>query len=339
MELYRGAEIKTVYIGGGTPSILTPRQYEAVVKKLYELFDISRTAEFTLEANPESMDREKIRVWKSSGVNRISLGVQSFDDSVLEFWGRKTRRSDTIRAVAALSEEDIRNFNIDLILGIQVHRDRTASNGLFKRDLMEAVALDPSHLSVYILSLHSGRMSDLVNTAGVRLLDDKTCEKLYYFTVGYLSAHGYGQYEVSNFAKSGFASIHNLNYWKGGDYIGLGLGAVTTENGIRRKNTECFEKYIETSEKGFQPVEETEILGERELFYERIMLSLRMLHGIELSELKSGPHKKDRVELDNFIDELLNLGYAEKKSGRLALTPSGLFRSTYIISKLLTFFD
>jgi len=154
-----------------------------------------------------------------------------------------------------------------------------------------------------------------------------------------LTSHGYDQYEVSNFAKSGFASVHNINYWKGGEYIGLGLGAVTTTKGIRRKNTDCIEKYIEMSEKGFKPVVETEALGERELLYERIMLSLRMSRGIELSELERMANNKNNIILDNFINVLLDLGYAKKQSGYFSLTPSGFFRSNYIISKLLTFYD
>lgn len=335
MALYRGERINTVYIGGGTPSILTTRQFGFITEKLYSSFNIIQDAEFTLEANPESVDRQKVRAWKSSGINRVSLGVQSFEDSVLEQWARKTRRADSIRAVEILSEENINNFNIDLILGLQAGRDVAAGVGLFKKDLAEAAALKPAHISVYMLSIHEGGGFALSSEA--LLFDDSTYEKLYYRTVGFLSSFGYSQYEVSNFAKKGFRSKHNINYWRSGQYIGVGLGAVTTRNGIREKNTQDLGKYIEVAEKGLKPIAETEVLGKRELLYERIILALRMTGGIKLSELECMANVKYKVHLDRYINELQNLGYAEKKTDRLCLTSAGFFRSNYIIARLLRF--
>ena len=338
MSLYRGVKIDTIYIGGGTPSILTPKQFGFIVNALYTVFDVKPGAEFTIEANPESLDSEKVRTWKAFGVSRVSLGIQSLNDSVLEYWGRITRSEDSIRAVYILSSEQIRNVNIDLILGLQAVIGKTKGVELYKTDLARAAAFRPAHISVYMLYLQGKETSGTFGRR-IRLFDDKTYEQLYYHTVDFLLSCGFDHYEISNFAKTGFASLHNMNYWKGGAYIGLGPGAVSTEKGRREKNTEDLGKYIEALKKGKRPVSDTEILGEREVLCERIMLSLRTSGGIPISELKRRINKKSNPAFDNYLNELQNLGYAETKSDRLRLTPAGFFRSNYIISSLLRFFD
>jgi len=314
---------ETLYIGGGTPSVLGPGLWVELLEGLGERVDFSLLREFTVEANPETVDAEKADIWKAYGVSRVSLGVQSFDDFVLVRWGRGARKEDIIRAAGILGGFSL---SIDLILGLQaVHGDGGAD--VFRDDLDRLAELAPENCSVYMLTLYSRKLDfEFIPFA------DETYEKLYLSMVDFLESAGYEQYEISNFAKPGRESIHNIHYWMGHDYTGLGLGAVSTHGDRRLKNTEDLDLYLSALERGGEVPGEVEILDPEIKLRERIMLGLRTRAGVPVSLLEElhGPEDGWRET----AGMLAGQGLARLEEGRLALTPRGLLRSTSICAEL-----
>ena len=288
--------------------------------------------EYTVEANPESLSEESLKIWMDHGVNRISLGVQSFDDKVLAGIKRLTRRRDIQYAAELLYKRDVQNFNIDLILGIQ-------GKGIFKTDLKRAVSLKPAHMSVYLLSISASTpIKRMIKENSINILPDEGYEDLYYYTEDVLADSGYERYEVSNYSKPGFESRHNLNYWNGGEYIGVGLSAVSAIGNRRTKNCENIIEYYKIIEEGMKPVSETEYITSKKRAYEKIMLSLRTSMGIELRELIRLTAEDKLKNLFEFIDMLNKKGYTcSTVSGSLVLSKKGLFRSNSVIVEIWRF--
>ena len=260
MALYSGEVFQTLYLGGGTPSILSVEQISLIDRCLHDSFNLDGLREFTLEVNPETVDPERARRWIRAGVNRVSLGVQSFDGRVLSAHHRRAHPGDEHRAFQIFRQCGVANLNVDLILGLQlchaVPEEATAVS-IFEEDLNRAVALSPEHISLYILSLPEGSTSKAKEHLS---FSEQTVEKLYLYSVRFLTDHGFEQYEISNFARPGFESVHNRQYWRGGEYRGLGLGAVSTLGNRRMRNVETLQEYLHLTEGGRRPVGEVEIL-------------------------------------------------------------------------------
>lgn len=343
MSLYSGAEPETLYIGGGTPSILSPAQFEYLDLGMQRHFRLGSVREFSIEANPDSVDEGRIEAWLRAGVNRISLGVQSFDDTVLGTVGRVATEADILHAVRLFREADVPNFGIDLMLGLQPSYPKADPDrvfNLFRIDLEKTVNLHPAHISVYMLSISDetalGRMVSQCNHS---LLDDSTLEEMYLCAVEYLTGHGYLQYEVSNFAIPGNESLHNRNYWHGEDYIGLGLGAVSTAKGRRRRNREKLEDYTALVCAGKCPFEDVEMLDHATLLTERIMLSLRMTEGMDMGVLMQGLSEERANRLQTYLSSLFEYGLAERRGAHLALTARGFLKSNAIIADIVRVTD
>ncbi len=332
LSFYRGTGFETVYIGGGTPSIICIHDCKRLFKKVEEVVKPVPWMEYTVEANPESLSEESLKIWMDHGVNRISLGVQSFDDKVLAGIKRLTRRRDIQYAAELLYKRDVQNFNIDLILGIQ-------GKGIFKTDLKRAVSLKPAHMSVYLLSISASTpIKRMIKENSINILPDEGYEDLYYYTEDVLADSGYERYEVSNYSKPGFESRHNLNYWNGGEYIGVGLSAVSAIGNRRTKNCENIIEYYKIIEEGMKPVSETEYITPKKRAYEKIMLSLRTSMGIELRELIRLTAEDKLKNLFEFIDMLNKKGYTcSTVSGSLVLSQKGLFRSNSVIVEIWRF--
>lgn len=290
--------------------------------------------EYTVEANPESLSEEKLKVWMDYGANRISLGVQSFDDKVLAGIKRPARRRDIQHAAELLHKMAVQNFNIDLIMGIQ-------SKGIFKTDLKRAVSLKPMHMSVYLLSLSQGApLRKMIGENLTKILPEEEYEYLYHYTEDVLGGSGYKRYEVSNYSKPGFESRHNLNYWKGGEYVGAGLSAVSTIGNKRTKNCENLIDYYNMIEDGVKPVSENEIITPEKRACEKIMLSLRTCKGIELCEIIRFTAEDKLKDLFEFIDILNKNGYTcSTTSGSLVFSKKGLLRSNSVIAELWRFIE
>jgi oxygen-independent coproporphyrinogen-3 oxidase len=341
MALYRGVAPKTLYIGGGTPSVLDVEQFSILDGGLKRYFSLDCVREFSIEANPDTVDEERVEAWLNAGVNRISLGVQSFDDSVLAAVDRRTREKDILNAAKIMNEGGVANVGIDLMLGLQPSYRRADPErvfDIFTRDLRKAVSLGPSHISVYMLTVGAdtplGRMT---STCQHSILDDEDLENMYLYAVEFLAGYGFEQYELSNFALPGKESVHNMQYWQGKNYIGLGTGSVSTIGCTRTRNSEVLERYVECMHEQKKPVVHEEVLSGEALFVERIMLSLRMTRGLDMDALMSVVPEPRKSQLQLYVDSLSAHGLARCSGSRLQLTPSGMFRSNAIISDIVRF--
>jgi oxygen-independent coproporphyrinogen-3 oxidase len=290
------------------------RLFEAVNKN----YDLSDCIECTVECNPESTYRGLLGDLKSCGVNRISMGVQSFDDNELKFLGRPHNSKDVYKAYERIVSAGFENINLDLILAIT---NQTVKS--LEYNLNEICRLSPEHISAYILKIEE-------NTALGKLFtkdpDEEITEKMYLMTSEKLTAEGYEHYEVSNFAKPGFRSRHNMNYWQDGEYIAFGAGAYGYADGIRYRYSSDFRDFI--YKKGFAEKITEEKITETEKRKEKIMLSLRLSDGLSKEYIRG---KKDT----EFFQRLISRGLATEKPDAYALTPKGFLVSNSIINELM----
>jgi len=329
LSFYRGESIRTLYIGGGTPTFLEETQLARLFEAIQRLFDLSKIEECTIEANPESLSARKVNIFLNGCVNRVSLGVQSFDNRVMKTMQRPTRKRHTWHSVSLLRTAGIGNIGLDLILGVQ-------KEDQYKKDLDTVLKIMPAHISVYMLHIGSGTpLERMVKTGRFTPMGEQAYERLYGVTVDMLSDAGYSSYELSNFAQPRYECRHNINYWEGGGYIGAGLGAVSTIGAERTKNACSMRDYIRHIRAGTLPVTWREHLGERELRVEKLMLSLRMSKGLPVCELYGLAQTARRGLVRTFIEQLEHLGYAVRRRNRLSLSTSGIMRSDFIVTELL----
>lgn len=277
-QKYRGQKIDTVYIGGGTPTLLSETQLTRLNDIIYENFKIKRGAEFTIETNPDTLDLAKAKLLRSFDVNRVSVGAQSFNKKYLKFLGRTHTPTDIKKCFRILRAAGFKNIGIDLMFGFP-HQTLPE----LKKDLAAALSLKSEHLSVYNLTIEPtsrfSRFTPMLPTSN-RL------GKLYSFIISFLTKHGLHQYEVSNFAKPKKESAHNILYWQCHDYIGLGLGAHSHINGKRFWNISKLDQYLTRFESSSSPVEGSETFSPKERLTEALLFGLRMKKGIKLYELQ-----------------------------------------------------
>jgi len=309
----------TVYFGGGTPSYLGPRRLQKILKTVRKHYRIAPDAEVTLEANPDSIgDWRKLRALRKAGVNRISLGVQSADDKELQALGRPHTYTQAVDAVGAVRRAGIRNLSLDLIYGLPGQ-----TLALWQRTLNRAAALEPEHLSCYGLKVEEGTpLWD--RREGLDLPGDDAQADMYLWTVERLAALGYAQYEISNFAKPGFASRHNMKYWTLGEYAGFGPGAHSDFRGRRYAWARDLGAFLH----GRPPLAEDQTMTPRDREAERLMLSLRLVRGLDMAEERF-------PSLLPFLGRCEAVGYAVQEGSRWRLTPRGFLVSNQIIGELL----
>ena len=312
---YKNFKIDTIFIGGGTPTVLSSSQLEKLIAGINNIFDISDKYEMTIEANPKTLDNEKLAVLKAYGVNRISVGVQSFCDSELQAIGRIHNAKTANNTIELIKENGFDNFNIDLMTGLP---NQTKESLLHTLDC--AISLNPAHISCYSLILEEGTpLYDEYEKGVYSLVYDEYDRELYSFVCDYLMKNGYIQYEISNFSKKGFESKHNLKYWNCDEYIGLGVSAHSYLDGIRFYNTHNLCEYLNEN---FHSDEKT-ILSENDKISEYIIMRLRLYDGINEEEFYKR-FKKDfypiyKEIIDKFIENDLmiyeNNSYKLSKKG------------------------
>ena len=339
MALYSGAEPHTLYIGGGTPSLLDAQQFSYLHMGLRTHFRLGSVEEFSIEANPDTVDEDRLAAWSSAGVNRVSLGVQSFNNTVLKAVHRSAAEADILHAVKLLENADMHNFGIDLILGLQSlnsHGDAESAFDLFQNDVFKAVTLHPAHISMYMLSIaENTTLGRMLSGYEYAMLEDDVLEKMYLWAVEFLERHGYKQYELSNFALPGKESKHNMHYWRGEEYIGLGLGAVSTLGCMRTRNCKDLDAYCARIDAGKRAVEHEELLNRDIQTTEEIMLSLRMTDGLDIDQLMNGVSEGSADGLQAYLSSLFEHGFAKRSGSRLVLTPAGMLRSNAVISNIV----
>ncbi len=306
---YSRARFDTLYIGGGTPSLLSVEQLQKLFKIISKNFGtIKDFSESTLEANPESLTKEKVKFLKSAGLNRLSIGLQSFEDSTLKRIGRIHTVDMFLRAYET-ARAAFSNINVDLIAGLPGQTEKEFLAGLKK-----LIALQPEHISVYALQVEEGTP---FYRAGI-IADEDLVRNEWEQTHFLLTGQGYTHYEISNFARAGFESKHNLNYWNNGEYLGLGSAAASYQNGTRRSNVTSVTEYIARMQSSKSPTDFEEHLTDKEAAGEQIMLGLRKLGGVSLTAQQQDLFSSE-------IQDLTARGLVEQNRDLLKLTFEGMF--------------
>lgn len=321
--------VDTIFLGGGTPSILPLAGLEQIVAALTDTFTILENVEFTIECNPGTADREKFDAYRGLGMNRLSLGMQSAVDQELKNLGRIHTCSDAIEAFYMAREAGFENINIDLMSAIP---GQTMESCRFT--LQQAVSMGPEHLSAYSLIVEEDTpfYERYYNDPPV---DEDTDRAMYYMTRDVLRDSGYERYEISNYARKGFACRHNMKYWSGGDYIGFGLGASSKIGGTRYKNETELVRYMAQirQEKPVRAVEE--ILGISDEMSEFFVLGLRKSSGVSLAEFR----RRFSVDMNKIYGECIERSVKEGlltiDGDRVRFTDRGLDVSNYVLCRFI----
>jgi len=321
--------VDTVYFGGGTPSYLGAERLSRILRTIFDHYAVSPSAEITFEANPDSAcDASMLSALRQTGFNRISLGMQSADDKELQAIGRIHTHAQTEAAVAAARAAGFDNLSLDLIYGLP---EQTMAR--WQANLAAAMALEPEHLSCYGLKVEEGTPLHARRHA-VSLPDDEAQADFYLCTVDDLAKQGYAQYEVSNFAKPGRESRHNLKYWVLGEYLGFGPGAHSDFGGERFACGRDLAAYIAGTETGGPPLSEREILSPAQREGEWLMLNLRTAGGLVPAEYENR-FGHAFAPYEPFLRQCAQAGYAVFEQERWHLTPQGFLVSNQIIGALL----
>ena len=273
-------KIDTIFIGGGTPSLLAPRQLEAILKAVGDHFDLDGRLELTIEANPGEIAPGSMEVWRSLGINRLSMGFQSFQPDLLRFLGRLHSPETSLAAFDAARRAGFDNINADLLFNVPGQ-----SREQWQSDLAQLVALQPEHISAYSLTVESGTELDRrVRQGEVAMPPPETDREMLIQTWEYLGAQGYAGYEVSNYARPGRQCRHNLHYWRIDPYHGFGPAAHRFNGAVRSWNIRHLDGYVERLEMNRSPVAGRELLTEQENYNEKLAFGLRLREGISVTE-------------------------------------------------------
>jgi oxygen-independent coproporphyrinogen-3 oxidase len=310
--------VDTVFFGGGTPSLLQPDEVEGIVRLLKTQFTVDESAEVTLESNPGTVDQGKLRAFKDAGVNRLSIGVQSFYDRDLRFLTRIHSGSEAARTVEDAHAAGFSNVNIDLMFGLPGQTtERWAGN------LQQAADLSPSHLSCYSLTVEPNTvLAKLVASRQVSPVSQELDADLYEQTAHVLARYGFKQYEVSNFALDGYQCRHNLTYWNHAEYLGFGPSAHSFLGDRRWWNVRSVSAYGDALEQGLLPVAGEEQLSPEQLMMEEIFLGLRST-GIDLNGFCARHRRLLPGRFQQRMDDLLKRNLASTDGQRLWLTTKG----------------
>jgi len=277
--------IQTIYFGGGTPSYIESKYIIDILKELKQKFNISKDAEITIEINPGTVDEQKLQDYYNSGINRISFGLQSTKSELLKVIGRIHSYASFLDAYNLARKVGFKNINVDLMIGLPVQTLEDV-----QKDLEKIVQLKPEHISVYSLIVEEGTtIEQKINNKELYLPSEELERKMYWKVKNTLEEKEYKHYEISNFAKSGYESKHNLSCWNQEEYIGFGLAAHSYINNKRYSNTEELEKYILGVDAHIDPQIKTihEIQSKEDKMKEYMLLSLRKIEGIKISEFKN----------------------------------------------------
>lgn len=317
---YKGENLKTLYIGGGTPSIVDAKYY----KKILKLFSFEKDAEITIEINPETVDIEYLSALKEIGFNRISIGVQSFDDKILNSIGRVHNSARAIETVKAAQNVGFYNISVDFIYGLP---GQTLDG--FVNDLKKAVGLCVSHIALYGLKIEKGCKFFIQKPDA--LPDDDMQADMYLAAIKYLGENGFLHYEISNFCKPEKYSRHNLNYWNDGEYYGFGAAAHGYVNNVRYSNFPGLEQY----QNNFTQKQYSKVLSKKEQLEETIFLGFRKGEGINIQEINS----KFDIDFENLfskiIDKYVQSGHLIKTQTGYRLSDEGFLLSNIVLSEFI----
>ena len=317
--------IDSIFFGGGTPSLLEPQEFSLIVEEIKSSFAISDECEFTVECNPKTLTEQKLRVYSSLGVNRISLGLQSIHDNELKKLGRIHTFGDFLDSYELVRRCGFNNVNVDLMYGIP---EQTADS--FDKTVKKILELSPEHISVYGLILEDGTPFFEVKDTLPLPSEDEECD-MYSAAATLLSDAGYIHYEISNYSKPGYECQHNLKYWKLREYIGVGAAAYSYFDSARFGNIDSISDYIDDKSR----IAYYSRVGREELAYDYVMLGLRLGTGISLTEYKSLFGKDFREGREELISRFSSLGLLIESKERIFLTEKGFYLSNYLLTELI----
>jgi len=296
--------VDTVYFGGGTPTTLTIEQFSSLITLCRRYFELAPDFEMTSEANPGSISRDYLQDLRAIGVNRLSFGVQSFDDGELQMIGRTHTADEARAAIKAARAAGFDNVSLDLIAGLPEQKLET-----WRMNLAEAFTLAPDHLSVYLLELYQDApLLHRIERGELRAIDDELTVEMYFMLMDEAEKEGYEHYEISNWARPGFASKHNLKYWTGAPYWAFGVSAAGYDGRSRWSNTRNIHEYLERIDRGCSPVADSVDLDYDDRQSENLFLRLRLKEGVNLREHR----ERFGVDVtDRYQAELSRLRYAD----------------------------
>lgn len=323
----QGSVLDTVYIGGGTPTHLQAQELESLFSTVSQNYRLSCDCEWTIEANPATFDLEKARLVRELGANRVSLGVQSFDNRNLKWLGRPHTGQEAQAAFEILRKAGFKNISLDLMYGLP-HE----TQGAIQQELAHVQKLSPEHVSIYALSIEEN--SEFWRQ-GVVLPSGEEEAGFFPYVSRRLPQLGWRHYEVSNFAVAGFECRHNLNYWRGGNYIGLGVGAHSHSDGRRWWNTSDMQEYIRLASESGMAVGAEETLSLEDRLMERLLFGLRILEEVDLRALESGLGVKLPQEKREILGSLAQDGMLTWSDEKIVLSFKGLLVLDEICARLI----
>lgn len=318
--------VETIYFGGGTPSLLTEDELRLILSKISSIYDVVDSPEVTLEANPDDISKERLQEWKNLGVNRLSIGLQSFLQSDLDWMNRAHTAEESASAVKMAKEYGF-SLTVDLIYGLP---DRTLEE--WNANIDKLISLAPNHISAYCLTVENKTvLSNWVEKGKIDPASEDEQAEQFLLLLDVLERAGYQQYEISNFAKEGQYSKHNSNYWKGVSYLGVGPSAHSFDGESRRWNVANNRKYIEgvTTNKEYS---ESEILTPKDRFNEAVMTGLRTTWGVNLDDLRW--HHCTGKSFDQQLEAFRKDGLLEVENNQITLTKKGRLQADFIASEL-----
>lgn len=322
--------ITTIYIGGGTPSQLSATQLGEIINFIKSKIDFSLIEELTIEVNPDDVTYDYIKECITFGINRVSMGIQSFVDEELKIINRRHDSSQAIKAIETIKSAGISNISIDLIYGLPL---QTIESWIYSA--RKAIEMNVPHISCYNLSYEEGTTLYKMRDMGeIKECDEDTCIEMYDILVKMLADADFEHYEISNFAKRGYYSRHNSNYWNLTPYLGLGASAHSFDGSIRRYNPSSIQKYTSNiSESGIAYEEEQETLYEQ--FNEYIMINLRTMWGVNTQKVKTIFGEELRNHLIKYSRRFIESGDLKEKENTIVLSEKGIMLSDYIIRTLM----
>lgn len=331
------APLYTIYIGGGTPTALSSNELSGLMNHVLNHFDFAKDYEATIEANPGTVDRGKLTALRASGINRLSIGVQSFNNEELAVLGRIHSCEEAVQAVALAKDAGFDNVGIDLIYGIP-GQDMNS----WEKSLEKAVDLNPRHISAYELTVEEGTVLAELLKPGKRsgkltLSEEENIIEMYKYTIDYLISNGYVHYEISNFARPDFLCRHNINYWERGGYYGVGSGAHSFTGNRRYHNTADVDEYIKAVSENRDAVLGSELISKEKALSEAIFLGLRETAGINLKMVSKALEINILSKHLGVIYELQQTGLVDfdMKTSHLRLTDKGLLLSNEVFARFL----
>lgn len=323
--------VDSIYVGGGTPTLLPAHHVASILEACRRQFDVATDAEISIEANPGTLTAEKLRVYRSLGINRVSLGAQSFSDEELAAIGRIHRSSEIASASGQLRDSGMNHLNLDLILGLPGQTEHQ-----WLRNLESAAALSPCHISIYMLELDEKvPLFHSLASGRCHVPDEELVADWYLQSIEFLHGQGFPQYEISNFARPGCECRHNLKYWRREPVLGFGLAAHSYDGNSRYANLSDLGDYLNTVEAGGSPVQWRESLSSVCDLEETIFLGLRLRTGLNWAHVREGLDSGSVDRCEAAFQELAELGLLEWKQSNVRLTKRGMLLSNEVFQRFV----